>query len=89
MSAEEAIAACRKRVELALNDQAIEDRIKAHRYIEQMLEILQKVEGQPTPVEGEPHHELGLRLDALILARRNLDRAARDLTVGARRVPRD
>ena len=68
-----------------MTDQVMEDRIKAHRYIEEMLQILQKTVGRPTPVEGEPHHEIGLLLDAVIMARRNLDRAAKDLTVGVRR----
>ena len=88
-SLDEARASRQKRVALGLNDQAMEDRIKAHCYIEEMLEMLQKVEGRPIPVDGEAHHELGLRLDAVILSRRNLDRAAKELTIGARRVPRD
>ena len=88
-AADEGRALRRKRAEMGLNDQDIEERVKAHRYIEVMLELLQKVEARPTPVDGEPHHELGLRLDAVLLCRRNLDRAARELTIGTKRVPRD
>ena len=74
---------------MGLNDQDLEERVRAHRYIEVMLELLQKVEARPTPVDGELHHELGLRLDAVLLCRRNLDRAVKELTIGTRRVPRD
>ena len=86
---EEACALHRKRAKMGLNDHDLEERVRAHRYVEVMLELLQKVEARPTPIEGEPHHELGLRLDAVLLCRRNLDRAVRELTVGTHRVPRD
>ena len=74
---------------MGLNDQDLEERVRAHLYVEVMLELLQKVEARPAPNEGEPHHELGLLLDAMLLCRHNLDRAARELTINTHRVPRD
>ena len=64
-------------------------RVKAHQYIEEMLQKLQKVPARPSPRDGEPYLQIGLLLDAVVMARKNLDRAAKDLAVGVRRGPRN
>ena len=79
----------RRRAELGLTNLDFEEKVRAHRKLEVMLEMLSRVEPRPTPREGEPHHQLGLLLDAVLLSHRAADRAARDLAMNTCQEPTD
>ena len=79
----------RRRTELGLANLDLEEKVRAHGKLEVMLEMLAKVEPRPTPRLGEPHHQLGMLLDAVMLTRRNMDHAARDLANISRHEPVD
>ena len=79
----------RRRAELSLTNLDFEEKLRAHRKLEVMLEMLSRVEPRPAPRNGEPHHHLGLLLDAVLLSRRATERAACDLAMAMRREPKD
>ena len=54
-----------------------------------MLEMMSRVEPRPIPRDNEPHHKLGMLLDAVLVTRRATERAEWDLEVVMCQGPRD
>ena len=71
----------KRRAELGLNNLDMEDRIRGHRRLESLLELMVRLETRPVPREDMPHHKLGFRLDVLLTARRVTEHAAKDLEI--------